>query len=104
MEEIAGKNGRSNGSGNLLARALKQAARELLLLQSSDWPFLVTTGQAKEYAIERFNTHNERFKILTRMITSNQFEEAKIAEIEATDNCFPDIKPEDFALSVGAKV
>ena len=24
---------------------------ELLLLQSSDWPFLVTTGQAKEYAI-----------------------------------------------------
>ncbi|HEV2106882.1 MAG TPA: 1,4-alpha-glucan branching protein domain-containing protein, partial [Thermomicrobiales bacterium] len=40
---------------------LNQAARELLLLQSSDWPFLVTTGQAKEYAATRFAEHVERF-------------------------------------------
>ncbi|MHB0857869.1 MAG: 1,4-alpha-glucan branching protein domain-containing protein [Anaerolineae bacterium] len=43
---------------------LNQAARELLLLESSDWPFLVTTGQAKEYAIERFRSHVERFERL----------------------------------------
>ncbi len=30
---------------------LEQAAREMLLLESSDWPFLVTTGPAREYAI-----------------------------------------------------
>ncbi len=40
---------------------LKQAARELLLLQSSDWPFLVSTGQAREYAVQRFHSHVERF-------------------------------------------
>ena len=43
---------------------LNQAARELLLVQSSDWPFLVTTGQAKDYAVKRFNEHVERFEAM----------------------------------------
>ncbi len=34
----------------LTARALKQAARELLLAQSSDWPFILRTGTSPEYA------------------------------------------------------
>ena len=45
-------------------KVLNQAARELLLLQSSDWPFLITTGQAKEYAIQRFQQHVSRFDSL----------------------------------------
>ncbi|HLJ83278.1 MAG TPA: 1,4-alpha-glucan branching protein domain-containing protein [Candidatus Eremiobacteraceae bacterium] len=40
---------------------LNQAARELLLLSSSDWPFLITTGQAREYAEQRFSEHITRF-------------------------------------------
>ena len=52
-------------------RVLNQAARELLLLQSSDWPFLVTTGQAKDYAVKRFNEHVERFNKLSEMATRN---------------------------------
>src|SRR5439155_1289317 len=44
----------------LRERAAHQAARELLLAQSSDWPFLVTTGQAADYAIERFRVHAQR--------------------------------------------
>ena len=92
-------NGHEHNS-HLAKRALDQAARELLLLESSDWPFLVTTGQAKDYAIERFNTHHERFKTLADMLKSGQYEEAKIAEIENTDNCFPDINPEHFSLSL----
>jgi 1,4-alpha-glucan branching enzyme len=43
---------------------IRQAARELLLLQSSDWPFLISTGQAGEYAIMRFQQHVERFEQL----------------------------------------
>ena len=105
MEDLVLKHSDINSdSNNLSARALKQAGRELLLLQSSDWPFLVTTGQAKDYAIERFNSHNERFQTLSKMITSGQLEESKIAEMEDIDNCFPDIKSEDFALNVGVKV
>jgi len=34
----------------LTDRVLKQLARELLLAQSSDWPFLMKTGTAKHYA------------------------------------------------------
>ena len=92
-------NGNSKNGNNLSKRALDQAARELLLLESSDWPFLVTTGQAKDYAIERFNAHKDRFKTLTDMLESGRYEESAIAEIENTDNCFPDIKPEYFSLN-----
>jgi len=89
-----------NGSNSLSKRALNQAAREILLLQSSDWPFLVTTGQAKDYAIERFNAHNDRFLTLVKMLKSGHYEEAEIADIENTDNCFPDVKPEYFSLTL----
>ena len=87
----------NGGNPDLSKRALSQAARELLLLESSDWPFLVTTGQAKDYAIERFNGHNDRFSVLANMLKSGNYEENKIAEIENTDNCFPDVKPEYFS-------
>lgn len=57
MEEIVAKYPNAKGT---LQQILNQAARELLLLQSSDWPFLITTGQAKEYAIERFGYYADR--------------------------------------------
>src|ERR1019366_5243268 len=37
--------------------ALEQAARELLLAQSSDWQFIISTGAAGDYATKRFNEH-----------------------------------------------
>ncbi len=79
------------GAGGQVGRALKQAARELVLLQSSDWPFLITTGQAKQYAVQRFNEHHLRFQEITEMIRNNKVNEARVAEIEEIDNCFPDI-------------
>jgi 1,4-alpha-glucan branching enzyme len=36
---------------------LAQAARELLLLQSSDWQFIISTGAAGDYATTRFLGH-----------------------------------------------
>ncbi|MBV6520126.1 MAG: 1,4-alpha-glucan branching enzyme [Gemmatimonadaceae bacterium] len=36
---------------------LAQAARSLLLLQSSDWQFIISTGEVEDYAIKRFNGH-----------------------------------------------
>lgn len=86
----------AGGNGGLLNRALKQASRELLLLESSDWPFLVTTGQAKEYAVDRFNGHSQRFKELVEMISSGKIEEAKVSELESIDNCFPEVSPQAF--------
>ena len=50
MEELVTRHPAADG---MRREILDQAARELLLLQSSDWPFLVTTLQAKEYAKEK---------------------------------------------------
>ncbi|HEY4100715.1 MAG TPA: 1,4-alpha-glucan branching protein domain-containing protein [Gemmatimonadales bacterium] len=36
---------------------LEQAARELLLAQSSDWQFIISTGAAGDYATKRFVEH-----------------------------------------------
>lgn len=76
---------------NLLHRALNQLARENLLLQSSDWPFLITTWQAKDYATDRFREHVERFESIADMIENKNIDDAKLSEIESIDNCFPDI-------------
>ena len=75
----------------LLHRALNQLARENLLLQSSDWPFLITTWQAKDYATDRFREHVDRFEQIADMIESNNIDEVKLSEIESIDNCFSEI-------------
>jgi 1,4-alpha-glucan branching enzyme len=77
-------------------RALNQAARELLLLEGSDWPFLVTTGQAKAYAIDRFNEHVERFETLADALLAGAVTEAMIDEIADIDNAFADIDYREF--------
>jgi 1,4-alpha-glucan branching enzyme len=51
---------------------LTQAARELLLLQSSDWQFLITTGQGRAYAVRRFVEHAEHFDRLAESLESGE--------------------------------
>ena len=75
----------------LLHRALNQLARENLLLQSSDWPFLITTWQAKDYATDRFREHVDRFDFIANMIESGNIDDLKLKEIESIDNCFSEI-------------
>ena len=41
----------------IIHRLLELAARELLLLQSSDWQFLISTQAARDYAELRFDRH-----------------------------------------------
>ena len=71
------------------AQANKKLARENLLLQSSDWPFLITTWQAKVYATDRFKEHVERFEKIADMIESGNIDDHALQEIESIDNCFP---------------
>jgi hypothetical protein len=54
MSELANKFSRVSG---ILKRALNQSARELLLAQSSDWAFIMTTGTMVEYAKKRTKDH-----------------------------------------------
>jgi len=47
----------ANGPTPLVERAMRQALREVLLLEASDWPFLITNGSAADYARERVRGH-----------------------------------------------
>ncbi len=75
----------------LLKRALKQAARELLLAQSSDWAFILKTGSHVEYAVKRIKDHLLRFTRLYDDIKGNRIDEGWLRNIEYQDNIFPDI-------------
>jgi 1,4-alpha-glucan branching enzyme len=47
-----------------LREILQKAGRELLLLQASDWPFVISRDQATDYGIKRFVLHCARFERL----------------------------------------
>ncbi len=76
---------------DLTARALKQAARELLLAQASDWPFMIHTGTNPEYARRRVETHLQRFLRLHEQITTSRVDPVGLGEIEEQDNLFPNL-------------
>jgi 1,4-alpha-glucan branching enzyme len=88
MVELA--NTYPNADG-LLQRALNQAARELLLAQSSDWAFIMKTGTMVSYAIERFQRHIWCFTKIYEDIKSNSLNQEWLQELEQQDNIFPDI-------------
>ncbi len=88
MIELAGS---YPGAEGLLKRALNQAARELLLAQSSDWAFMLKTGSHVEYALRRTRDHILRFSRLYDDIRANRIDEAWLNTIEYLDNIFPGI-------------
>ncbi|TAL71103.1 MAG: DUF1957 domain-containing protein [Bacteroidetes bacterium] len=61
-------------------RILTQAMKELLLLQSSDWQFLIHTKSAKDYAEQRFSNHHSDFNKLCDLS-----DKAKETELAADD-------------------
>jgi 1,4-alpha-glucan branching enzyme len=81
----------------LIERALKQAARELLLAQSSDWPFILRTGTSPEYAKRRVKDHLLRFIALHEQLTQTKIDEAWLAQVEWRDNLFAQVKPQHWA-------
>jgi 1,4-alpha-glucan branching enzyme len=73
-------------------RALNQAARELLLAQSSDWAFIMKTNTTVEYAKKRTRDHIARFDYLYRALTgATMLEEPIVREFEERDNVFPEL-------------
>jgi 1,4-alpha-glucan branching enzyme len=102
MEALAARYPNAEGS---MVYVLSQAARELLLLQSSDWPFLITTGQAAEYATQRFREHVERFDRLAGIAEAGAADEAAsrlAGEFWERDKLFPDIDYRDWAPRSGS--
>lgn len=87
-----------------LRRVLAQTCRELLLMQASDWPFLMTTGTARDYADQRFSLHFADFKqlmLLARNVREReQWEQEEwmfLASKEQQDFLFPQLEQILFA-------
>jgi 1,4-alpha-glucan branching enzyme len=89
--------------GENIAFVLAQCARELVLLQSSDWPFLIATGQAREYSEGRFAEHLSRFQRMVAALEGRNLIEARsLAEqYNVLDNPFPAIDYRLFAEREG---
>ncbi len=56
------------GGSTPLQPYLQQLVRELLLMQASDWTFLITTGAARDYAERRFHDHQQRFEAIATLM------------------------------------
>jgi 1,4-alpha-glucan branching enzyme len=94
MSELANRFSRVNG---VLKRALNQSARELLLAQSSDWAFIMTTGTMVEYAKKRTKAHLLNFINLYSQIINNSLDESYLRSLETKNNIFPDIDYKVYA-------
>jgi 1,4-alpha-glucan branching enzyme len=88
MVELARRHPDAQG---LRRRALNQAARELLLAQSSDWPFIMKTGTTVPYAVRRVCDHINRFNRLYEGVRLGELNEPWLRELEERDNLFHDL-------------
>jgi 1,4-alpha-glucan branching enzyme len=72
-------------------KALNQAARELLLAQSSDWAFIMRTGTMVPYAVRRTRSHLMRFNKLYEDVKIGKIDSGWLEKVEQMDNIFPEI-------------
>jgi len=88
---------RFDQAGPLEQRALNQAAaRELMLAQASDWPFILRTGTSPDYARLRVEEHLLRFHDLHHQLVDGRIDESLLGEWERRDNLFPGVNPRYF--------
>ncbi|MBT8206963.1 MAG: DUF1957 domain-containing protein [Acidimicrobiia bacterium] len=71
---------------DLESEVVSQIARSVLLLESSDWQFLVTTDGAADYATERVLRHLEDARALASAATNQEESERLIQLVKARDS------------------
>ncbi|HEY9618510.1 MAG TPA: 1,4-alpha-glucan branching protein domain-containing protein [Microcoleaceae cyanobacterium] len=82
---------RQEAADELEKRALNQAARELLLAQSSDWAFIMRSGTMVPYAVRRTRSHLMRFQKLYDEVKQGKIDSGWLEKVEAIDNIFPNL-------------
>ena len=88
----------SEDQDGMLRRLLTQLGRELLLLESSDWQFLISTWAARDYAEMRLSEHSSSF-IKLYDVTERYIRERKmqpedltfLGDLEGRDAPFQDL-------------
>ncbi len=97
----------SETSNPELRKALSQLGRELLLLESSDWQFLISTVSARDYSEMRFRVHHRDFDRMYEIVAKlsanevlTEDESITWEEIAERDGLFADL---DFKVWRGHK-
>jgi 1,4-alpha-glucan branching enzyme len=75
----------------VVKRALNQAAREVLLSQASDWPFIMKIGTTVPYAVKRVREHIHNFTRIYDLVMANRIDQEWLVGLERKNNIFPDI-------------
>ena len=73
---------------------LAQATRSMLLAQASDWQFIISTGEAADYANQRFDEHCGQAEDLVRVLANGKIDDATMHRVEALgaqDSLFPNV-------------
>ena len=68
--------------------------REMLLEESSDWPFLITTGQARSYGMSRFLEHHRKVRDLLAAAEGDAYNSSE--SIRLDDRVFEHIHLDDL--------
>ncbi|MCB0221385.1 MAG: DUF1957 domain-containing protein, partial [Chrysiogenetes bacterium] len=96
MAQLVENHGGENG---LIGRALRQAGRELLLAQSSDWPFILKNQTTVGYATRRIHEHLDGFARLAAQIESGSVDEQFLRSLENDNNIFPEVDPTSWSAT-----
>jgi len=91
---------RRDAPSTIILRAINQAARELMLLESSDWPFILKAGSMAPYAEMRIKQHTSRFVRLNNDIINKTIDLQWLEEIEKRDSIFADMKCAEYYTGI----
>jgi 1,4-alpha-glucan branching enzyme len=75
----------------LRERVLNQAAREVLLAQASDWPFLLRAGKSGSFARKQIEDAVTNFNRIYEMLCANTVGTEWLTRLEKRNNIFPTI-------------
>ena len=76
---------------SLKQRFLNQAAREIMLAMSSDWPFIIHNGTFVTYAESRIRDHLGNFNVVYENMCKNAVNTEWLVKAEKRNIVFPDI-------------
>ena len=80
--------------GERTQAVLAQATRSMLLAQASDWQFIISAGEAADYANQRFDEHCGQAEDLVRALAADAVDDATLRRVEtlgAQDSVFPNV-------------
>jgi 1,4-alpha-glucan branching enzyme len=75
---------------------LRQAARSLMLAQSSDWTFHMGRGAGSAYSEMRLREQLSRFRLLIGALRGGCVRDDQLAALESMDNLFPGLDLSHF--------